>query len=117
MHKVIVLFGLMVFSSYSLGESEMLKPCKDRPNSRIQVVEHVAPKYPTSHRALVNGWVKLEVRVDSEGRAVNMQIVDAFPKRVFERSARKAVMKWKFSKSSSNELRCGITVVEFKLED
>ena len=63
------------------------------------------------------GWVKVEVKVDSNGQIVKLTIMDAKPKRVFERSAMKAIKKWEFSKSASQQSRCGVVNIGFSLEE
>ena len=117
MHRAVALVSLLVFSTCSLAKSEELAPCKANLASGIEIVKLIPPNYPTTQGAVVGGWVKLAVKVDSNGKVVDIQIVDSKPGRVFVRSAKKAVKKWKFSKSSSNAIRCGITAINFKLED
>ena len=86
---------------------------------QIEVVKKVQPRYPTSPYAggYIEGWVKLEVRVDHNGKAIEIQIINADPSRRFERSAKKALEQWEFSKSTKQEIRCGIIAMEFKLEN
>jgi TonB family protein len=66
----------------------------------FKVVSRVKAAYPK--RALkfdIEGWVEVEYQVSEAGRAVNINVVDAEPKGVFEKSAIKAIKKWRFSPS------------------
>lgn len=57
----------------------------------------VEPAYP--QRALqrgVQGYVVLSFSIDETGRPTDIQIVEAKPKRVFEREAMRALKKWKY---------------------
>jgi len=57
----------------------------------------VEPRYPS--RALkqgAQGWVKLSFSIDTLGRPIDIKVMDAKPRRLFERSAVKALRKWKY---------------------
>ena len=60
-------------------------------------IVRVAPRYPS--RALsrgIEGWVLLEFTISEIGMAINPVVVDADPPGVFDRSALRAVEKWKY---------------------
>ena len=64
--------------------------------SAIPIVR-VTPKYPTKAAAEgIEGWVQLSFTIDEIGRVVDVKVVDAEPKRMFDREARKALKKWKY---------------------
>jgi len=57
----------------------------------------IQPNYPRKQAVEgVEGWVKFRFTVAADGTPKNIEVVDAKPKRVFDRAARKAIHKWKF---------------------
>lgn len=61
------------------------------------------PNYPTD--ALVKGlegWVLLKYDVDTSGALSNISVIDAEPRRVFDREAINALKKWKFKPAVTN---------------
>ena len=117
MIKIIFIVGLLSHASVIRAEKELLAPCGLESSSEIVIVKKVTPRYPRINvMEYSEGWVKLEVKVDSNGKIVKLTIMDAKPKRVFERSAMKAIRQWDFSKSTSQQSRCGVINLEFSLE-
>ena len=60
-------------------------------------IVRVLPRYPS--RALnrgIEGWVLLEFAINELGQAVELVVVEADPKGVFDRSAMTAIKKWKY---------------------
>ncbi|MEP1740770.1 MAG: TonB family protein [Kangiellaceae bacterium] len=119
MNKNLLLIIILFAANVNSTEIENVLACENETNSQIEVVKKVQPRYPTSPYAggYIEGWVKLEVRVDHNGKAIEIQIINADPSRRFERSAKKALEQWEFSKSTKQEIRCGIIAMEFKLEN
>jgi protein TonB len=63
-----------------------------------QPLEKLQPEYPQQARLDgIEGYVKFLVDISEEGRVENVELVEASPRGVFERNARKAVLKWKYS--------------------
>lgn len=63
----------------------------------LRPVSTVEPDYP--REALLDrreGWVDLDVSVNADGSVEDVQVVEASPRRVFERAAVRAVSKWQF---------------------
>ncbi|NCF79538.1 MAG: TonB family protein [Alphaproteobacteria bacterium] len=60
-------------------------------------IVRVLPRYP--NRALsrgIEGWVLLEFTIDQLGQAVDLVVIEADPKGMFDRAALSAIKKWKY---------------------
>lgn len=70
---------------------------------QIAVTKKVAPVYP--REALTKkhtGWAVVEYSVDEKGRARNVVVTDSEPAKVFDREARKAILKSRFEVPMAN---------------
>ncbi len=57
----------------------------------------VAPSYPRrAKQARVEGYVKLAVTIRPDGSVADARVIDADPKRLFDRAALQAMRRWKF---------------------
>lgn len=87
----------------------------------IMPLVRVAPQYP--RRALsrgIEGWVQVEFTISKVGTVENPVVVDADPPGIFNRSALKAVTKWKYKPKIEDGVaveRHGVsTVITFELD-
>ncbi|AMG29437.1 energy transducer TonB [Grimontia hollisae] len=67
-------------------------------NQSAMPLVRVQPSYPA--RALkrgIEGYVIVSFTINEEGRPTDMRVVEASPKRVFDREALRALKKWKYS--------------------
>lgn len=72
-------------------------PKKGPVTRRLVAVSRVMPVYPWRAKAMgVEGWVKVEIIVDTEGSASRVTVVDDKPKGIFGEAAIKAIKQWRF---------------------
>lgn len=81
----------------------------------------VAPLYPTkAKRDGLEGYVTLTFDVDATGSPYNVKVVEANPRGVFDKSARKALRKWKYNPlvkdGKATEVFNQRVTLEFQLE-
>ncbi len=57
----------------------------------------IQPQYPRKAAMEgIEGYVRFKFTVKPDGYAKDIEIIDAKPRRIFEREARRAIYKWKF---------------------
>lgn len=57
----------------------------------------IQPRYPRKAAMEgIEGWVKFKFTIAPDGTPKDVELVDANPRRMFERDARRAIYKWKF---------------------
>ncbi len=81
----------------------------------------IAPRYP--RKAAVagkEGWVKVEFTVTELGTVTDVKILDSKPRRLFDRAAKRAILKWKFKPrvvDGKPVPRRAVQTIEFKLAE
>jgi protein TonB len=79
----------------------------------------IDPDYPRkAARAGEEGWVKIEFTITERGTVVDAVVVEARPRRIFNRSALTAIRKWQFKPKHANGKpvpRKASQVIEFNL--
>ena len=90
-------------------------------DSDVIPIVRIAPQYP--REALmkgIEGWVELEFVINSDGTVANPVILGASPAQIFNRSAMRAILRWKFKPrfvDGRAVSRRGRQVIEYKLEE
>lgn len=57
----------------------------------------IAPSYPSRAARLgIEGWVKMEVLINSKGEVDSVKILESRPSKIFNRAAIKAIKRWRF---------------------
>jgi periplasmic protein TonB len=79
-----------------------------------KVVSREAPEFPRDaiRAGVTEGSVKVRIGVDAAGNVTKVDIIDAQPRRVFDRAVREAVQRWKFD--AGNDGRTAETEIIFK---
>lgn len=87
----------------------------------IMPLVRVAPQYPQRAASQeIEGWVRLMLTIAADGSVAEAVIDDSDPKRIFDRAARRAALKWKYKPKIEDGIavvRTGVyTTITFQLE-
>ncbi|WP_457421290.1 energy transducer TonB [Roseateles sp. P5_E7] len=81
-----------------------------------KVVKKVPPEFPNeaAKKGISTGSVKAKLNIEADGKVSSVEIIEAEPKRVFDRAVIAALMEWKFEpgEKASHEVK-----LVFKNED
>jgi protein TonB len=90
-----------------IGAGDMLMP-----------LQRVEPVYPyRAQQAGIEGSVTLRFSVDADGRVQDVEVVEAKPKRQFERAAIQAINKWRYQpRPGATDKLVQVITLKFKLE-
>jgi len=72
----------------------------------VQVVSRVQPQYPHEAAAVgaETGHVRARVTIDQSGEVTHVEIIEANPRRVFDRAVTKALAQWHFNTGKEGRL-------------
>ena len=90
-----------------IGAGDMLMP-----------LQRIEPVYPyRAQQAGIEGAVTLRFSVDADGRVQDVEVVEAKPKRQFERAAIQAINKWRYQpRPGATDKLVQVITLKFKLE-
>lgn len=72
-------------------------------NSNFELVTRVNPSYPSrALRQQISGWVELQFTITASGDVRDVSVVEAQPRRIFDRAATRALEAWKFKPKIEN---------------
>ena len=66
----------------------------------------------------IEGWVRLEVTVNPDGTVSQARVLESEPRRIFDRAARQAILRWKFRPrivAGEPVAHRGVQTIEFRL--
>ncbi|WP_026375540.1 energy transducer TonB [Aestuariibacter salexigens] len=84
-------------------------------------IVRIEPRYPIeAARDGKEGWVRLSFTINEAGGVDDVEVIDADPKRIFDREAKRALRKWKYKPKivdGKPQKQPGMTVqLDFKLD-
>jgi len=84
------------------------------PSAAVSPVSRVAPDFPREaiRSGIDSGNVKARLAIDAGGNVTGVQIIESRPARVFDRTVRETLAKWKFNPGTDG--RSYDTEVDFK---
>ena len=94
----------------------------NRPTGDATPIVRINPKYPTTAaREGLEGWVQLSFSISPTGEVIDPVVINAEPKRTFDREAIRAIKRWKYRPKVIEgvaQLQTGQTVqLDFKLDN
>jgi len=78
------------FDRHELGENGSVRGMDADP----QPIVRIPPEYPAHGRG--NGWVLVQFDISPAGSVVNARVIDASPRGVLEKSALRAIERWRY---------------------
>ncbi|HCE2678584.1 TPA: energy transducer TonB [Vibrio parahaemolyticus] len=79
-------------------------------NQQALPLYKVEPRYPSKAlKRKVEGYVIMRFTIDTTGRPKDIEVIDAEPKRMFEKEAISALKKWKYQPKVEN----GVSIEQF----
>ncbi|MCW8885343.1 MAG: TonB family protein [Motiliproteus sp.] len=87
---------------------------------QLKPAQKIPPSYPIKALSRsIEGYVVIEFSIRSDGRVTDTEVIEAKPRRYFERAALQAIKQWKYA-ASSDEARQQArltTKITFELEN
>ncbi|MFN3812638.1 MAG: energy transducer TonB [Roseateles asaccharophilus] len=70
-----------------------------------KVIKKVPPEFPreAAQQSISSGVVKAKLSIDAEGKVTDVAIVEAEPRRVFDKAVTRALMEWRFEASGEKQ--------------
>lgn len=71
-----------------------------------KVLKKIPPEFPAEavRKNISSGEVKAKLTIAADGKVTNVEIVDANPKRVFDKATVAALMEWRFDTGGKEEI-------------
>lgn len=70
-----------------------------------KVIKKVPPEFPreASQQSISSGTVKAKMSIESDGSVSGVEILEAQPRRIFDKAVTRALMDWKFEASGEKQ--------------
>ena len=90
------------------------------PEQEVMPLNDVRPEYPYRARQQgIEGHIKLAFTINPQGRVENIRVLEASPRNVFDREARRAAARWRFAPRTENGApvsREAVRALRFRLQ-
>lgn len=90
------------------------------PEHEVMPLNDVRPEYPYRARQQgIEGHIKLAFTISPAGRVENIRVLEASPRNVFDREARRAAARWRFAPRTENGVavsREAVKTLHFRLQ-
>src|SRR5690606_15576362 len=90
------------------------------PEQEVMPLNDVRPEYPYRARQQgIEGHIKLAFTINPQGRVENIRVLEASPRNVFDREARRAAARWRFAPRTENGVavsREAVKTLHFRLQ-
>lgn len=90
------------------------------PEQEVMPLNDVRPEYPYRARQQgIEGHIKLAFTINPQGRVENIRVLEASPRNVFDREARRAAARWRFAPRTENGApvaREAVKTLHFRLQ-
>ena len=82
--------------------------------AEAKVVSKVEPEFPreAAQADVMKGTVKARMVIDAAGEVTRVEIIEAFPRRIFDRAVTRALSQWRFAAGEAG--RTSEIVIDFK---
>jgi TonB family protein len=89
-----------------LNQSILIRDIEpEETKAELEAITRIAPEYPKdAARNGQFGYVTIRYVVDEQGAVIAVDTLDSFPENVFERSAMKAVKRWRYQPTGKKQL-------------
>nr|WP_295079457.1 energy transducer TonB [uncultured Roseateles sp.] len=70
-----------------------------------KVIKKVPPEFPreAAQQSISTGAVKAKMLIDGDGKVTGVEILEAEPRRVFDKAVTRALMDWRFEPSGEKQ--------------
>jgi len=70
-----------------------------------KVIKKVPPDFPreAAQQSISTGVVKAKMNIDAEGKVTSVEILEAEPRRMFDKAVNRALMDWRFEASGEKQ--------------
>lgn len=88
-----------------LGLGVLALSCAMAQAATPKIVKKVPPEFPreAAQQSITTGTVKAKMAIDPDGKVTEVTILEAEPRRIFDRAVTRALMDWRFEASGEKQ--------------